>query len=85
VGEVAAGTGEFQVDRFSLAPLFAVALLLGAAFSLCNKLVELFSLLGDAVGCPLFVPTAGGSRRLFDKLTQVVSQDRDPIVEFRKR
>jgi hypothetical protein len=58
---------------------------LRSAVTLCNKPVEFIRLLSDAIGGSLFILAAGCARRLFDKLSKVVPQDRDAIVEFRKR
>jgi len=58
---------------------------LRALVTLCNKPIEFVGLLRDAIRGSLFVLAAGCSRRLFDKLSKFVSQDRDAIVEFRKR
>ncbi len=62
-----------------------IKLFLRAAVALRKELVEFVGLLGDAVRGPLFVLTAGCCGRLLDKLSQIVSQDRDAIVEFRER
>jgi hypothetical protein len=58
---------------------------LRAAIALQNQPIEFLGLLGDAVRDPLFVLAAGCRRRLLDKLPKVVAQDRNAIVEFRKR
>jgi hypothetical protein len=62
-----------------------IELFLRTAIALQNELIKFVCLLSDAVRSPLFVLATGCSRRLLDKLPKVVSQDRNTIVEFRKR
>jgi hypothetical protein len=57
---------------------------LGDGVTLQNELVELGGLLGDPVRRSLFVLCAGRSCRLLDKLPDVVSENRNAIVELRK-
>jgi hypothetical protein len=52
--------------------------------ALFGQLFELFILLIDAVGYPLFVLFTCSAGCLFDQLPDVALKDRDPIIEFRK-
>jgi hypothetical protein len=75
-----------QRSAFASTSMFIKAarnLLFGAAVALQNELIELVGLLRDAIGSPLFLLAPGCSGRLLDKLSKIVSQDRDAIVEFR--
>jgi len=54
------------------------------AIALQDELINFLGLLRDTVGDPLFALAARCSRRLLDKLPEVISQDRDAIVELRK-
>jgi hypothetical protein len=62
-----------------------MALFLRTAIALQNELIKFVCLLSYAVRNPLFALATGCRRRLLDKLPKVVSQDRNAIVEFRKR
>jgi len=61
-----------------------IGLFLCTAIALQNELIKFLGLLRDTVRYPLFVLAAGCRRRLLDKLPEVISQDRDAIVELRK-
>jgi hypothetical protein len=62
-----------------------MALFLRTAIALQNELIKFLCLLRDAVRNPLLALASGCCRRLLNKLPEVVSQDRNAIVEFRKR
>ena len=75
---------EIRYRARDLSALCRTKLFLGSAVTLQNELVQFIRLLSDAIRSPLFVLASGRSRGLLDKLPEVVSQNRNAIVEFRK-